>query len=121
MRWLVAAVAISVGAFGAPAGATDELPPLAAGTPLDAVALGLARGGSAAVDAGASAESLHLTATSTLKASLTHTSTQLSGTLRTGDITLGDVTGAMGGVTSVQLSSGFNNIQQSSAVLAVAF
>jgi len=120
MRWLVAAVAISVGAFGAPARASDELPLSAAGTPLDAAALGLARGGTA-TEAGASAEALNLTATSTLEASLSQNSIYPSGTLRTGDITLGDVTGARGGVTSVQLSTGFNNIQQSSAALAFAF
>jgi hypothetical protein len=121
MRWLVAAVAISVGAVSAPAQASDELPLSAAGTPLDATALALARGGTAAAEVGASAESLTLTATSTLDASLSHTTTRLGGSLRTGDIALGDVSGAMGGVTSIQLSTGFNNIQQSSAALAFAF
>ncbi|HUL10365.1 MAG TPA: hypothetical protein VLV76_28820 [Candidatus Acidoferrum sp.] len=120
MRWLVAAVAISMTAFSTPARASDELPLAGAGMPLDAAALGLARGGTA-TEAGASAEALNLTATSTLEASLSQASTQVSGELRTGDITLGDVTGAMGGVTSVQLSTGFNNIQQSSAALAFAF
>ena len=127
MRWLAAAMAISVAAVGLSAQASDELPRSAAGlAPLDDAMLAMMTGGAAAaLGLGASAEagarSVELTATSSLQASISHSSTRLAGMLKTGDISLGDVSGAMGGVTSVQLSTGINNIQQNSAALAFAF
>jgi hypothetical protein len=127
MRWLAAAMAISVAAAGLPAQASDELPPSAAGlAPLDAAALAMMTGGAAAgfgpgANAEAGAQSVDLTATSSLQASISHSSSHLAGVLKTGDISLGNVSGAMGGVTSVQLSTGINNIQQNSAALAFAF
>jgi hypothetical protein len=127
MRWLAAAMAICVAAVGLPAQASDELSSAAAGlAPLDAAALAMMTGGAAAgfelgANAEAGAQSVELTATSSLQASISHSSTRLAGMLKTGDISLGDVSGAMGGVTSVQLSTGINNIQQNSAALAFAF
>ena len=127
MRWLAAAMAISVAAVVLPAQASDELPSCAAGLPsLDDAMLAMMRGGAAAglqpgANAEATAQSVDLTATSSLQASISHSSSHLAGVLKTGDISLGDVSGAMGGVPSVQLSTGINNIQQNSAALAFAF
>jgi hypothetical protein len=125
MRWLAAAMAISVAAVGLPAQASDELPPSAAGlAPLDDAMLATMMGGAAAgfeLGANAEAGAVDLTATSSLQASISHSSSHLAGMLKTGDISLGDVSGAMGGVTSIQLSTGINNIQQNSATLAFAF
>jgi hypothetical protein len=131
MRWLAAAMAISVAAVCLPAQASDVLPPSAAGlAPLDDAMLATMTGGAAAgfelgVNAEAGAQSVDLTATSSLQASISHSAGHLAGVLKTGDISLGDVSGAMGpmggGVTSVQLSTGINNIQQNSAALAFAF
>ncbi len=127
MRWLAAAVAISVGAFGAPAQASDDLSSSAAGlAPLDDAILAMTTGGAAAaLQLGAvteaSAQSLDLTATSSLQASISQSSARLAGALTTGDISLGEVSGAMGGMTSIQLSTGFNDIQQNSAALAFVF
>jgi hypothetical protein len=121
MRWLAAAVAISMGALSVPAQASDELS--AGSAPLDNAMLAMMTGGAAASFqfGGAGAQSVDLTASSALQASLSHSQSSLGGALRTGDIALGDVSGAMGGVTSIQLSTGFNNVQQSSAALAFAF
>jgi hypothetical protein len=121
MRWLAAAVAISLGAFSAPAQASDELS--AGSAPLDDGILAMMTGGAAPSFQfeGAGAQSVDLVASSSLLASLSHSQSRLAGALRTGDIALGDVSGARGGVTSIQLSTGFNNIQQSSAALAFAF
>ncbi len=127
MRWLAAAVAISVAAFCLPAQASDELSSSAAGlAPLGDAMLAMMTGGTAAALAlGANAEAgtqaVDLTATSSLQAPISHSSSRLAGVLKTGDISLGDVSGAMGGVTSVQLSPGIDNIQQNSAALAFAF
>ncbi len=127
MRRLAAAVAISVAAFGLPAQATDELSSSAAGlAPLDDATLAMMRGGAAAaLEVGANAEahaqSVDLTATSSLQASISHSSSHLAGVLKTGDISLGDMSGAMGGVTSIQLSTGTSNIQQNSVALAFVF
>jgi hypothetical protein len=127
MRWLAAAMAISVAAVVLPAQASDELPSSTAGlAPLDDAMLAMMRGGAAAgLQLGANAEagvqSVDLTATRSLQASISHSSSHLAGVLKTGDISLGDVSGAMGGVTSVQLSTGISNIQQNSAALAFAF
>ena len=127
MRWLAAAMAISVAAVGLSAQASDELPRSAAGlAPLDDAMLATMTGGASAgfelgTNAEAGAQSVDLTATSSLQASISHSATRLAGMLKTGDISLGDVSGAMGGVTSVQVSTGINNIQQNSAALAFAF
>jgi hypothetical protein len=127
MRWLAAAMAISVAALGLPAQASDDLSSSAAGlVPLDDAVLAMMTGGAAAAlglgaSAEAGAQSVELTATSSLQASISQSSSHLAGALKTGDISLGDVSGAMGGVTSVQLSTGINNIQQNSAALALAF
>jgi len=120
MRWAVAAVVISMAAFSASTQASDVLP---ASGPLDDATLAMMTGGaSASVQfGGAGGQAVELAASSALDASLSHSSTGLAGSLRTGDIALGDVSGAMGGVTSIQLATGFNNIQQSSAALAFAF
>jgi hypothetical protein len=80
-----------------------------------AVALQLA----SAAEAGARA--VDLSATSTLQASISRSSARSAGALTTGDISLGGASGAMGGMTSLQLSTGFNNIQQNSAALAFVF
>ncbi len=127
MRWLAAAVAISVAAFSAPAQASDDLSSSAAGpAPLDDAMLAMTTGGAAAAlqlaaATEAGAQSVDLTATSSLQASISHSSARLAGALTTGDISLGQVSGAMGGMTSIQLSTGFNNIQQNSTALAFAF
>ena len=121
MRRLAAMVAISMVALGASAQASDEL--CAAGlAPLDDAALALATGGAApGLQVGAGASAVDLTATSSLQASLSHSSTRVAGSLRTGNVDLGSLSGASGGVTSIQVATGINNIQQSSAVLAFAF
>jgi len=127
MRWL-AALIISLGAFSAPAQASDDLSPSATGlVPLDDATLAMMSGGTAAAlqqlgaAAEASARSLDLTATSTLQASISHSSARAAGALSTGNISLGGVSGAMGGMTSLQLSTGINNIQQNSVALAFVF
>jgi len=94
--------------------------------PLGDAMLALTTGGTAgAAQLGATAaagpESIELTATSSLQASISHSSAHPGGTLTTGDITLGDVSGAMGGMTSIRLSTGINNIQQNSVALAFVF
>jgi len=120
MRRLAAAMALSMVAFSASAQASDELS--AAGlAPLDDALLALATGGAAPGLQLGNASAVDLTATSSLQASVTHTSTRIAGGLRTGDVDLGAVSGARGGVTSVQVATGFGNIQQSSAALAFAF
>ena len=74
MRWLAAAMAISVAAVVLPAQASDELPSSAAGlAPLDDAMLAMMRGGAAAglqlgANAEAGAQSVDLTATSSLQA-----------------------------------------------------
>jgi hypothetical protein len=127
MRWLAAVLGISVAAFGVPAMASDDLSLSAAGlAPLGDAILALTTGGAAGTallgaTAAAGPESVELTATSSLQASISHSSARLGGALTTGNISLGDVSGAAGGVTSLQLSTGFNNIQQNSVALAFAF
>jgi hypothetical protein len=123
MRRLAAAVAILVAAFGLPAQASDAPAPLAADlAPLDQAILAMTTGGAAAsFELGATAAAVDLTATSSLQASISRSSSHLVGALKTGDITLGDVSGAMGGVNAVQLSTGINNIQQTSVALAFVF
>jgi hypothetical protein len=127
MRRLAAAVAISVAALSLTAQAHDE--PSASApelVPLDDGLLAAMTGGAAAafelrVNAQAGATSVDLTATSSLQASISHSSSHLNGALMTGDIGLGEVSGAMGGVNSVQLATGIGNIQQSSVALAFVF
>lgn len=127
MRWLAAALGISAAAFGAPAVARDDLSLSGTGlAPLGDAMLALTTGGAAGAAqfgaiAAADPESIELTATSYLQASISHSSAHLSGTLTTGDITLGDVSGAMGGMTSLHLSTGFKGIQQNSIARALAF
>jgi hypothetical protein len=127
MRWVVAAVAISMVAFGAAAQASDDLSSSAAGlVPLNDAMLAMTTGGAAAAlqlgaATEASAQSVDLTATSSLQAAISHSSARLAGTLTTGDISLGEVSGATGGMNSVQLSTGFNNIQQNSVAPAFVF
>jgi hypothetical protein len=123
MRWLVAAFCVS---FGAQARASDELPLSTAGlAPLGDAALALTTSGAAAglqlgAAAAADAQSVELTATSSLQASISHSSLRQAGVLTTGNISLGTVSGATGGMTSLQLSTGINNIQQNSVALAFA-
>jgi hypothetical protein len=127
MRRLAAAVAISAAAFGLAARATDESSSsVAAPAPLDEAMLAMMTGGTAAAselgaNAEAGAQSLDPTATSVLQASNSHSSSHLAGAARSGEITLGEASGAMGGVNSVQLSTGVGNIQQNSMALAFAF
>jgi hypothetical protein len=127
MRRRLAAFCIAMVAFGAQARASDELPLSAAGlSPLGDAMLGLTTGGAAAAaqrgaTAAAAPESVNLTATSTQQALISHSSVRLAGTLTTNDISLGDVSGATGGMTSIQLATGLNNIQQNSVALAFAF
>jgi len=127
MRRLAAALGISVVAFGMPAMASDNLSLSGAGlVPLGDAMLALTTGGAAGTaqlgaTAAASPESVELTATSSLQASISHSSARLGGALTTGNITPGDVSGAAGGMTSLQLSTGFNNIQQNSIALAFVF
>jgi len=127
MRWLAAALGISVAAFGAPAMANDDLSLSGVGlAPLGDAMLALTTGGAAgAAQLGATAaadpQSVELTATSSLRASISRSSARLGGALTTGDITLGDVSGVSGGMTSLQLSTGFNDIQQNSIALAFVF
>jgi len=115
MRWPAAVLGISMAAFGVPAMASDDLSLSAAGlAPLgDAM---LARSTAAAAP-----EPVDLTATSSLEASISHSSARPGGALTTGNITLGDVSGGAGGMTSLQLATGFNNIQQNSVALVLAF
>lgn len=113
MRGLVAAMALSLAAFSTPAQASDDLY-----APLDDALLALATGGAAP---GVDASSVDLSAASSLQASVTHASARIAGGLKTGDVDLGGVSGATGGVTSVQIATGFGNIQQSSVALAFAF
>lgn len=126
MRRLAAALMISWGAFSAPAQASDDLSPSATAlVPVDNATLAMMTGGTAvalqlAAAAEAGARAVDLSATSTLQASISRSSAR-SGALTTGDISLGGVSGAMGGMTSFQLSTGFNNIQQNSAALAFVF
>jgi hypothetical protein len=127
MRWLAAALGMSIAAFGVPAMASDGLPLSGAGlVPLGDAMLALTTGGAAGAGqfgatAAAGPGSVELAATSSLQASISHSAARLGGTLTTGDITLGDVSGVAGGMTSLQLSTGFNNIQQNSVALAFAF
>jgi hypothetical protein len=126
MRWRLAAFCISMVAFNAQAQASDELPLSAAGlAPLGDATLALTTGGAAAAlqlgaGAAADAQSVDLTATSSLQASISHSSLRQAGVLTTGSISLGTVSGATGGMTSLQLSTGINNIQQNSVALAFA-
>jgi hypothetical protein len=126
MRWLLAAFCISMVAFGTQAQASDELPLSAAGlSPLGDAMLALTTGGAAAsLQVGAatkaSIQSVELTATSSLQASISHASVRQAGALTTGDISLGEVSGSTGGMISLQLSTGINNIQQNSVALAFA-
>jgi hypothetical protein len=120
MRRLAAMVAISMAAFSTPARASDDVY-AAALAPLDDVLLAMATGGAAPGLQFGEGSSVDLTATSSLQASLSHSSTRITGVLKTGDVDLGGVSGAMGGVTSIQIATGVNNIQQSSAALAFAF
>jgi hypothetical protein len=120
MRGLAAMVAISMAMLSAPAQASDEL--CAAGlAPLDDALLAMATGGAAPGLQFGEGLAVDLTAASSLQASLSHSSTRIGGALKTGDVDLGDVSGARGGLTSIQVATGFNNIQQSSAALALAF
>jgi hypothetical protein len=127
MRRLVAAMMISLGAFSAPAQASDDLSPAAGLVPLDDAMLAMTTGGAAAVlqvgsaATEATAQAVDLSASSTLQASISHSSVRSGGALTTGDISVGGVSGAMGGMTSLQLSTGLNNIQQNSAALAFVF
>jgi len=96
--------------------------------PLDNATLAMITGGAAAaalqqlgVAAEVTAQSVDLTASSSLQASISRSSARSAGALTTGDISLGGVSGAMGGMTSLQLSTGFNDIQQNSAALAFVF
>ena len=124
MRRLVAAMMISLGAFSAPAHASDDPSPTAGLVPLDDAMLAMATGGAAAAlqlgsaATEATAQSVDLSASSTLQASISRSSLRSGGALTTGDISLGGVSGAMGGMTSLQVSTGFDNIQQNSAALA---
>jgi hypothetical protein len=81
-------------------------------------------GGDAGLQLGAAtaadAQSIGLTATSSLQASISHSSLRQAGALTTGNISLGTVAGAAGGMTSLQLSTGINDIQQNSVALAFA-
>jgi hypothetical protein len=120
MRWMAAAALLSVMSGAAPAGASDELGPSLG----DAVlALVTAAGtGDMQIGAGAgAAETLNLTATSSLQASITRSRITAGGGLATGNISLGGASAAAGGVNSVQLATGFGNIQQSSVALVFAF
>ena len=126
MRWLAAAVVVSVVAFSAPARASDSLAAVAGLAPLDDATLASMTGGAAAsLQLGAAAEagapSLDLNSTNTLQASISHSPIRLAGALATGDISLEGISGATGGITTIQLSTGFNDIQQSSATLAFVF
>ena len=117
MRLRAAAMALSVAALSAPAQGSDDLN--AAGlAPLDDALLALATGGAAP---GLDVSSVDLNAASSLQASVTQASSRIAGALKTGDVDLGAVSGARGGVTSVQIATGFGNIQQSSVALAFAF
>jgi hypothetical protein len=120
MRHLAAMVAISMAAFSTPARASDDLS--AAGlSPLDDALLAMATGGAAPGLQFGEGPAVDLTATSSLRASLSQSSIRIAGALKTGNVDLGDVSGAMGGVTSIQVATGINNIQQSSVALAFAF
>jgi len=116
MRRLAAAMALSLAAFSIPAQASDDL--YAGLAPLDDALLALATGG---VAPRLDASSVDLSAASSLQASVMHVSTRIAGVLKTGDVDLGAVSGVRGGVTSVQIATGFGNIQQSSVALAFAF
>jgi hypothetical protein len=126
MRWRLAAFCISMVAFGAQAQASDDLPLSTAGlAPLVDAMLALTTGGeAAALQLGAAteanAQSVDLTATSSLQASISHFSLRQASVLTTGNLSLGTVSGATGGMTSLQLSTGINNIQQNSVALAFA-
>lgn len=126
MRWLAAAVAIAVAVFGLSAQAADDLSSPAVPAPLDDTLLAMVTGGAAAAlelgaNLGAGVQSIDLTASSSLQASISRSSSHLAGGLKTGDIALGEVSVAMGGVNSAQLSAGIDNIQQSSTALAFVF
>jgi hypothetical protein len=124
MQWLAVAAGLwAAAAFAAPARASDEL---SLPAPLDDTTLVLMTGGAAAAGqigatADARVEGLDLTATSSQQASISHSAVHLSGVLSSGNIDVGDVSAAMGGVASLQLSTGFSNIQQNSVALAFVF
>ena len=120
MRWMMAAALLSVMSGAAPAGASDDLGPSLGDA---ALALATAAGtGDLQVGAGAEGtETLNLTSTSNLQASITRSRVTAGGGLATGDISLGGASAAAGGVNSVQLATGFGNIQQSSVALVFAF
>jgi len=120
MRRLAAMVAISMAMVSAPARASDEIY-VAELAPLDDALLAVARGAAAPGLQFGEGPAVDLTATSSLQASLSHSSTRIGGALRTGNVDLGDVSGARGGLSSIQVATGINNIQQSSAALALAF
>jgi hypothetical protein len=125
MRWL--AGAILAAAFGLPAQANDDLASSILGlVPLGDTMLAVTTGGAApplglGTTAEASAPPVDLSAASSLQASISRSSAYLAGAVTTGDISLGEGSGAAGGVNSLQLSTGFANIQQNSAALAFAF
>ena len=125
MRWLAGAMLAA--AFGLPAQANDDLSSSILGlAPLGDTMLAMTTGGAApplglGAATEASAQSVDLTAASSLQASISRSSAHLAGALTTGDISLGEGSGAAGGVNSLQLSTGFDNIQQNSAALAFVF
>ena len=120
VRRLAAIVAVSMAAFSAPAPASDEL--YAAGlAPLDDALLAMATGGAAPGLQLGEGHTVDLTATGSLQASLSHSSTRIADVLKTGDVDFGDLSGARGSLTSLQIATGINNIQQNSAALALAF
>src|SRR5262245_33167249 len=120
MRRLAAMVAISMAAVSAPAQASDELSAVGL-APLGNALLAMATGGAGPSLQFGRGPAVDLTATSSLEASLSQSSTRMGGALKTGDVDLGEVSGARGGLTSIQVATGINNIQQSSAALAIAF
>jgi hypothetical protein len=129
MRGIFVATGLAVLAIvGSPARASDdtlaELPAL--GSLNDDVlqamsadfvsALPLSRSGQASAEQGV------LSATSTVDGAVTNSTIRAGVDMAsTGAIMLGDVSGAAGGITSIQLSTGFNNVQQSSAAVVIAF
>ena len=120
MRLLAAIVAISMAVVSAPAQASDALSEVGP-APLDDALLAMATGGAVPGLQFGEHPAVDLTATSSLQASLSQSSTRVGGALKTGDVDLGDLSGARGGLTSIQVATGINNVQQSSAALAVAF
>lgn len=120
MRGLAAMVAIAMAVMSAPVQASDELS-VAQLAPLDDALLGMTRGGAAPGPPVGEGPAVDLTAISSLQASLSQSSIRTGAALKTGNVDLGNVSGARGGLTSVQIATGFNNIQQSSVALAFAF